>query len=183
MGSHTWALRFLGISEIYYGLILNGLIFQQILSQNYLSIGCVTSAPDGSSPRVYIRVLVAGHRLKLYYSKDFGSLMTLMNLSTLQKIWRIVKYFVSRRNIAFAYCNDDVVCQIKIWFFCAILLLVRKTFSLAWCTSRLDQLLRSDVMWRVCHIWISRYLLSLFVSLTLKVCVLPTVSRASATVN
>jgi hypothetical protein len=30
MGSHTWALRFLGISEIYYGLILNGPIFQHL---------------------------------------------------------------------------------------------------------------------------------------------------------
>jgi hypothetical protein len=29
MGSHTWALRFLGISEIYYGLIRKGPIFQQ----------------------------------------------------------------------------------------------------------------------------------------------------------
>jgi hypothetical protein len=45
-------------------------------------IGCATSAPDGSSPRVYVRVLVAGHRLKLYYSKKFVSLITLMNLST-----------------------------------------------------------------------------------------------------
>ena len=29
------------------------------------SIGCANSAPDGSSPRVYVRVLVAEHRLKL----------------------------------------------------------------------------------------------------------------------
>jgi hypothetical protein len=31
MGSHTWALRFLGISEIYYGPSQNGPIFQQDL--------------------------------------------------------------------------------------------------------------------------------------------------------
>jgi hypothetical protein len=39
----------------------------------YFFIGCATSAPDGSSPRVYVRILVAGHRLKLHYSNKFVS--------------------------------------------------------------------------------------------------------------
>ena len=34
------------------------------------------SAPDGSSPRVYGRVLAAAHRLKLYYSKILMLMLT-----------------------------------------------------------------------------------------------------------
>jgi hypothetical protein len=43
MGSHTWALRFLGISEIYYGLILNGPIFQHLLGGS-MTVGGETLA-------------------------------------------------------------------------------------------------------------------------------------------
>jgi hypothetical protein len=43
-----------------------------------------------------------------------------------------MKYFVSRENIALVDCNDDdVVCKIKLNVFYAIMLLVRKTLSLA----------------------------------------------------
>jgi hypothetical protein len=38
--------------------------FCRMLSQNFISIGCAISAPDGSTPRVYLQVLVAEHRLK-----------------------------------------------------------------------------------------------------------------------
>ena len=36
--------------------------------EDNFSIGCATSAPDGSSPRVYGPVFAPRHRLKLYYS-------------------------------------------------------------------------------------------------------------------
>ena len=49
-------------------------------------IGCANSAPDGSSPRVYGRVLATVRRLKLYYSKILMLMSTSSNYS-------IIRYF------------------------------------------------------------------------------------------
>jgi hypothetical protein len=64
-----YRLKILYISKFFFSCNSNLLIINAS-SFAFYSIGCATSAPDGSSPRGYGRVLVADHRLKCFLTPE-----------------------------------------------------------------------------------------------------------------
>jgi hypothetical protein len=105
--------------------------FTLCLLEVFFFIGCVTSAPDGSSPRGYGRVLVVDHRLKISSFSSSSLLveffLKIINLSGARPAlpmgvapWVYVRVLVAGHRLKLYYSKKFNSCW-RTWWFCRLL--------------------------------------------------------------